>query len=107
MSSLPKSPTLPEVQKFITQLEQEKGWDKDTVLQKCLMLGEEVGELFRSIRKTEASLPYDSKSPVASTAEELADILMLLCFIANRLEIDLESALREKDTMNRMRRWNL
>ncbi len=106
MATLRSDPTLTELQKFIAQLEAEKGWDKDTVSQKCLMLGEEVGELFKSIRKTHADLPYDGKSHIAEPAEELADILMLLCFIANRLGINLEAALRNKDEQNQTRRWS-
>ena len=105
MNTLTAKPTLPEIQEFVTHLEQEKGWDRDTVVQKCLMLGEEVGELFRAVRKTHADLPYDANSPVVDPTEELADILMLVCFIANRLNIDLETALREKDVRNRTRRW--
>ena len=106
MTNLSSNPTLPELQKFISQLELERGWDKDTLLQKCLMLGEEVGELFRAVRKVSVGLPTDPKSPIADPAEELADILILICFIANRMGIDLEDALRMKDEENKSRHWS-
>ena len=68
------------------------------------MLGEEVGELFKAIRKKE-DIKVDLNSKIGSVEEELADILIYLCAIANRYDIDLEKAFREKEEINKQRVW--
>ncbi len=68
------------------------------------MLGEEVGELFKAVRK-ERKMSVDAKSKIGSCGEELADVFIFLCAIANRLEIDLETAFREKEERNKTRVW--
>ena len=37
--------------------------------------------------------------------EEIADMLIYLCAIANRLDIDIEQAFREKEEVNKKREW--
>ena len=50
---LNSQPTLSDYQKYVEQLENERGFSEQNVIQKCLMLGEEIGELFKAIRKKE------------------------------------------------------
>ncbi len=68
------------------------------------MLGEEVGELFKAVRKTEG-LVIDQGSRIGGIGEELADILVYLCSVANRYGVDLEQAFRDKEAVNRTRVW--
>ncbi len=98
------SPTLAELQRYLRQLERDRGFSSETVLQKCLLLGEEVGELFKAVRKHEG-IAIDSNSKFGAISEELADVLMYVLAIANRLEIDLEAAFREKEEKNKKRVW--
>ena len=51
---LKNKPTRKDFQEYVNQLEKERGFIKQNVLQKCLLLGEEIGELFKAIRKMEA-----------------------------------------------------
>ncbi len=69
------------------------------------MLGEEVGELFKAIRKSE-NIKIDHNSKFGSVEEELADVLIFMCSIANRFDIDLEKAFREKEEINKKRVWS-
>ncbi|MBI9065778.1 MAG: hypothetical protein JEZ09_00720 [Salinivirgaceae bacterium] len=101
---LKENPSLKDFQKYVTELEEARGFSKQTVLQKCLMLGEEVGELFKAIRKSE-NISVDQKSVIGSIDEELADIFIYLCAIANRHNIDLEEAFRNKEEINKTRKW--
>jgi len=48
---LKNQPTLKDFQKYVYQMEIDRGFTEQNILQKCLMLGEEVGELFKAIRK--------------------------------------------------------
>ena len=63
-----------------------------------------IGELFKAIRKQQ-KMRVDGKSVIGSVDEELADILIYLCSIANRLDIDLEQAFRDKEEVNKQRTW--
>ena len=104
MLKLKKNPTLNNIQEYVKELEKERGFSKDSTLQKCLLLGEEVGELFKAIRKS-VGLKIDKGSSVTSIEEELADIIIYLSSIANRYNIDLEKAFRNKEEINKKREW--
>lgn len=104
MLHLKDKPTFGDIQRYVTDMEIERGFTKHTVLQECLMLGEEVGELFKAIRKQE-QMKTDKTSKIGTVEEELADVLIFACAIANRYGIDLEKALREKEEINKTRVW--
>ena len=105
MPTLNQNPTLSDYQRYVRELEDERGFTDQGVLQKCLMLGEEVGELFKAIRKIE-NIKIDHNSKFGTVEEELADVLIFLCSIANRHNIDLEKAFREKEEVNKKRVWH-
>lgn len=105
MLFLKDNPTLKDLQEYVIQLEKDRGFYEQTVLQKCLMLGEEVGELFKAIRKQQ-NIKIDNNSKFGSIDEELADIIIFVCSIANKYEIDLEKAFRDKEEINKKRIWN-
>jgi len=104
MPELGKTPRLEDLQRYVAELENERGFDTQTARDKCLLLGEEVGELFRAVRRAEG-LKVDSTSRRAEVADELADCLIYLCAIANRYGVDLEAAFRGKEARNASRVW--
>ena len=104
MPELKQNPSLADFQKYVIELEDERGFSQQNVLDKCLLLGEEMGELFKAVRKNQ-KLSIDINSNFTSVSEELADILIYLCAIANRLDIDLERAFRQKEEINSKRKW--
>ncbi|MFH1334631.1 MAG: MazG nucleotide pyrophosphohydrolase domain-containing protein [Pseudomonadota bacterium] len=79
MLFLKHSPSLCDFQNYVHALEIERGFAHENLAQKCLLLGEEIGELCEAIRQ------YASQS-VNSVAGELADVLIILFSMANRLE---------------------
>ena len=105
MPLLPPQPSLADLQKYVAELEIERGFAQQDALQKCLLLGEEVGELFKAVRKA-TRMGVDPTASVGSLAGELADVLIYLCAIANRFEVDLERAFREKEDQNGRRTWD-
>ena len=105
MPSLPPKPTMNDFQEYVRRLERERGFMEQNALQKCLLIGEEVGELFKAVRKRDATLRVDSNSNIGSIEEELADILIYLCAIANKYDINLEQVFREKEEKNKTRTW--
>lgn len=105
MPILPVNPTLSVIQDYIAKMVVERGFHGQPVLQECLLLTEEVGELCKAIRKQE-QLGIDAKSKVGTIGEELSDMLIVMLAIANRYDIDLEQAFRDKEAINHTRVWS-
>lgn len=104
MPDLKNDARLIDFQRYVAQLEIERGFDQQSVLDKCLMLGEEVGELFKSVRKLEG-IKVDPHSKIGDIQGELADVFIFLCSIANRYDVDLEQAFLDKEAINKQRTW--
>lgn len=102
--NLKPNPTLADFQKYEFDMEVERGFVEQSILQKCIMLGEEVGELFKAIRKSEG-VKVDQNSQIGEIPEELADIFIYVLSIANKFDIDLEKAFRDKEEINKQRQW--
>ncbi|MGH3811636.1 MAG: MazG nucleotide pyrophosphohydrolase domain-containing protein [Pseudonocardiaceae bacterium] len=85
-------------------MEEERGFSHLDVVQQCLQLGEEVGELFKAVRKHE-KMRMGTTSVTGTVDEELADVLIFLCAIANRLGVSIDEALRKKEELNETRTW--
>lgn len=101
-----KNPTLSDFQKYATDMEKQRGFQDETIIEQCLLLGEEVGELFKAVRKNNTNLSFDNKNSKAKeVADELADIMIYLFCISNRLGVDLEKAIRDKEAINKKRIW--
>ena len=102
MPVLSESPRIQDLQAYVARLEEERGFNQESSIEKCLLLGEEVGELFKAVRTVEGLLTDVPGNPVA---DELADVLIYVCAIANRYNIDLEEAFRDKEERNAARTW--
>ena len=85
-------------------MEVERDLDKQDLSSQCLKLGEEVGELYRAVRKLQGH-PQDPSGRIADIGDEAADALILLMSIVNRCGISLEDAFRAKESRNESRVW--
>lgn len=103
MSILESQPTLSDLQKYVAETEVERKRNHEKIAKKFLMLMEEVGELMTADREKPKVIRPDHNPKFASLDEELADILVYLCSIANRLGVDLETAFRNKAEINKRR----
>ena len=103
---LKENPTLKDFQEYVHELELDRGFISQDVIQKCLLLGEEIGELFKAVRKAESISIDKQNSKLTTVEEELADILIYVCSIANRYNINLETAFRKKEEVNKKRVWS-
>lgn len=104
MKPLKRLATIGDLQKYVIEMEKERKFNSQSISDKCIMIVEEVGELFKAIRR-EQGIKIDKKSKFGSIEEELADILIFLVTIANRYHIDLENAFRAKELKNEKRVW--
>ncbi len=100
-----------EYQRYVQALEELHGWTEVDLVHNCFLMGEEVGELFKAIRKYEKlfdqaeAVPTDREDARAHVAEEIVDVFNYLAALANRLDIDLEAAFRAKNARNQGRQW--
>lgn len=108
---LHESAPMSEYQRYIKQLEEHHGWSDVNLIENCFLMGEEVGELFKAVRKVkgffdQAEAPPEERTElVANVGEEIVDVMNYLLAIANRLDIDVERAFIEKNTKNLSRSW--
>jgi NTP pyrophosphatase (non-canonical NTP hydrolase) len=106
MAQLSDHPTLTDLQRYVEQVCQERGWTKDNYSEKFLLFTEEVGELAKAIRKRAGLYDEKAKQKQANLEEEFADVLSYLLDLANYFQIDLEKAFRDKEQINEARKWD-
>ena len=99
--------TLQEVQKYIKNVIEIRGFSNQEIEKTMLLLLEEVGELAKSIRKNATDMEIDkNKVNHYDTVEsEVADVFIVLCSVCNKLDIDLYKALKDKEQENINRIW--
>ena len=104
---LKKGNTIDEIQEYIKQVIELRGFANQKVQDKMLLLLEETGELAKAIRKTlpETPIDYDKIENYTDIEEEIADVFIVLVSICNRLNINLYEALRNKEEKNAKREW--
>ena len=103
---LPDGPNMKDFQQYVHELEGFHGWLDVDLVHNCFLMGEEVGELFKAIRRYERFYEPNAPKPTnAEVAEEIVDVFNYLCALANRLDIDIEAAFRQKNTLNLERSW--
>ena len=105
LPELPDNPTLPQLQTYQDDICKARGWDKTTDLETFLLFSEEVGELAKAIRKHRNLYQEVGKTTSNDLAGEFADVFSYLMELANRFEVDLEAAYREKEEVNARREW--
>lgn len=89
---------------YIGAVVKHRGFDDQTVDYEFRMLVEEVGELAKALRKHQGGFIADD-SKTSQVSHECADVLWMLACVCNRLGIDLEAALRDKEEHNKTRTW--
>jgi NTP pyrophosphatase (non-canonical NTP hydrolase) len=109
MITLPENAAMKEYQRYIHELEALHGWLKVDLVHNCFLMGEEVGELFKAVRRYNKLFDEGGTTPTeearAELAEELVDVFNYLLAIANRTGVDLEEAFRQKNARNQTRTW--
>lgn len=105
MANLPEHPTLPELQQYVAEVCQERGWTKDSPSEKFVLFIEEVGELAKAMRKAAGLYQEQARQRDISLEEEFADVLSYVLDLANCFQIDLEQVFRAKEKVNQERTW--
>lgn len=107
LDKLNKTSTLNEIQEYIKNVINLRGFGSQPVEQQLLLLIEEVGELAKAIRKEKTNMRIDKNkiNNYKSIESEVADVFIVLTSICNGLDIDLLESLIEKENININRKW--
>jgi len=111
MIELQQGAAMAAYQRYIEELEAMHGWTEVDLVHNCFLMGEEVGELFKAVRRLEKLFEQGEAAAQTETAakgavaEEIVDVFNYLLALANRLDIDLETAFRAKNARNQSRTW--
>lgn len=106
-NKLNENNTLQEVQKYIKEVIEIRGFANQEIEKTMLLLLEEVGELAKSIRKNATSMSIDNNklNHYDTIESEVADVFIVLCCVCNKLEIDLFKSIKDKEEENIKRTW--
>lgn len=107
--ALSRETSLPDIQKYIKQVIDIRGFGNQSTEASLLLLLEEVGELAKAVRKNTQGMSVDTKriNNYDTIESEVADVLIVLISICNNLGIDLFDALKEKEKVNCSRTWRI
>ena len=107
MHTLKQNPTISDIQGFVLERCQQRGWTDRTDVERVMMLAEEVGEVAKEVRKHTGKFGYDKPPNPGALASELVDVLNWVVDIANNNDIDLEKAFRAKWDHTDRRTWDI
>lgn len=99
--------TLQEVQEYIKEVINIRGFANQEIEKTMLLLLEEVGELAKAIRKTATNMGIDNNkiNHYDTIESEVADVFIVLNSVCNKLNIDLYQSLKDKEKENINRTW--
>ena len=109
LKKLTDKSSINEIQSYIKEVMQIRGFNKEKSSDKILLLVEEVGELAKAIRKNENNLGIDKTKEYnySSIESEIADIFIVLLSICDILNIDLLKVFLDKEEENIKRIWSV
>ena len=107
LNAITEKSSLTQIQEYISKMIDLRGFTDDTVQETMLLLLEEAGELAKAIRKsaTNMSIDVDKTQNYDTIESEVADVFFVLMTVCCRLDINLFSALKEKEKVNCNRNW--
>ena len=101
---LKEKPTIADFQQYVRDMVKERGFKDENISQIFMLFLEECGEMAKAARKR-AKIKTDANSKTFDIDHEIADVFIYLLDIANHFDIDLEKAFREKEDINKKRKW--
>jgi NTP pyrophosphatase (non-canonical NTP hydrolase) len=102
--SISNDMTVKDLQGYVWQMNIDREFDLEDPSKKLVMLVEEVGELAKSIRK-KVGMKFTDTTKQTDIEEELADVQIVLLGLASMLEVDMITAVQEKEAKNQKRVW--
>ncbi|MGN1269560.1 MAG: hypothetical protein ACI4UU_01655 [Clostridia bacterium] len=105
LDKLSKKSSVEELQKYIKDMIETRKF-RTSLLERMILLTEEIGELAKEVRKTDNNLLVDAHKDYSSSLEnEMVDVFICLMGMYELLDIDLVQALKNKEELNFKREW--
>ena len=105
LDSLSKKSSAEDVQKYIKNMIEVRGF-RTNLLERMCLLTEEVGELAKEVRKSEKNLAVDVDKKYSSNLEnEITDVFICLMGMCESIDMDIVQGLKNKEEINFNRKW--
>lgn len=106
-NKLGKNTTLDEMQEYIKNICDIRGFSKQEIEKTMLILVEEVGELAKAIRKEATDIRIDEEkiNNYDTIENEVADVCFVLNMLCNQLNVNILSSIKNKEEKNIKRTW--
>lgn len=106
-NKLNENNTLREVQEYVNNINEIRGFNDQDITKTMLLLTEEIGELAKAIRKdaTDMSVDLQKRYNYDTIESEVSDVFYVLSCVCNKLNIDIFNCLKEKEKRNINRTW--
>jgi len=105
LAGLNEKSSLKDLQEYVNQMVETRGFQEETTQDLLLLLTEELGELAKAIRKTSHIKNDVAKTDDMDVEGEIADIFLYLLAMCRVLEVDLLQAVKDKEAINNQRIW--
>lgn len=99
-----RNASLAAYQQYVKQVTTDRGFDEETVSQKFMLLLEQAGEFARAARK-QANLTQPTDEKTVDVNDAAADVFAVLLDICNKLDMNLETVLVNREQKNETRTW--
>ncbi len=108
LKNIDRTSNLDEIQEYIRSVISIRGFEKEEIEKKMLLLLEEAGELAKAIRKDYSDMAVDNTklNHYSNIESEIADVFIVLTCICNKLNINLFDAIYNKEKENVKRNWD-
>jgi len=106
IENMDESTSLKQLQDYVEDMVNIRGFADETPQDCLLLLTEELGELAKEVRKNHTHIKNDTaKNNKSDLNGEIGDVLMMLLALCRTLDVDLLQAFREKGLINCGRNW--
>lgn len=102
---LNENTSLKDIQNYVNEMIEIRGFEKETPQDIMLLLTEEIGELAKAIRKTTHMKIDINKKYDCDVEGELVDVFMYIMSMCRVLNVDLFKAFKDKEKINCDRTW--
>lgn len=105
LSKLDENTTLKDLQKYVNDMIEIRGFSKETPQDVMLLLTEEVGELAKEIRKSRKYYLDTNKNNELDVEGEIADVFIYILSMCRVMNVNLIEAFKNKEERNCKREW--
>lgn len=105
LSKLDENTTLKDLQKYVNDMIEIRGFSKETPQDVMLLLTEEIGELAKEIRKSRKYYLDANKNNELDVEGEIADVFIYILSMCRVMNVNLIEAFKNKEERNCKREW--